>query len=82
MCDISKDYALNNASPQDPLNPHSYINLVTRNFSISSSYLKKYSIKDLFDPQFSYSSAKDSGFGWEDGELGVRLYKQNANFFF
>lgn len=82
MCDISKHYALNNANPQDPLNPHSYINLVTRNFSISSSYLKKYLIEDLFDPQFSYSTAKDSGFGWEDVELGVRLYKQNARFFF
>jgi glycosyltransferase involved in cell wall biosynthesis len=35
-------------------------------------------IRDIggFDEEFSYSMRKDSGFGWEDVDIGVTLYEQ------
>ena len=81
MCEISKEFALSNASPQDKFNDNSFINTVTRNFSIAKKFLCK--VKDpLFDTNFSYSSSSSSGFGWEDVELGVRLKKLDAKFSF
>lgn len=81
ICEISKDFALSNASPQDKFNDNSFINTVTRNFSIAKKFLCK--VKEpLFDTNFSYSSSPSSGFGWEDVELGVRLKKLGARFSF
>lgn len=60
--------------PQDPLNKRSFLNCITRNFSIRSDYITE----DLFDPAFSYSQDPESGFGWEDVEMGYRLYKRGA----
>lgn len=60
--------------PQDPLNKRSFLNCITRNFSIKADYITE----DLFDPAFSYSQDPESGFGWEDVEMGYRLYKRGA----
>ncbi len=75
------DYYQNNlkqvekdAKPQDPVNKRSFLNCVTRNFSIKRNFIKE----PLFDELFSYSSGKNSGFGWEDVEMGYRLYKRGA----
>jgi glycosyltransferase involved in cell wall biosynthesis len=59
---------------QDPINLDSFVNCVTRNFSIKRSLVADY----LFDEAFTYSKAPESGFGWEDVELGCRLYKAGA----
>jgi glycosyltransferase involved in cell wall biosynthesis len=48
-----------------------FLNCVTRNFSIKASRIPE----PLFDRDFSYSLDPKSGFGWEDIELGYRLYK-------
>ena len=62
-------------SPQDKLNRTSFLNVVTRNFTISKKLVKG----NLFDPNFSYNGADpNSGYGWEDIELGYRLFKSNA----
>lgn len=57
---------------QDPLFLDGFLNCITRNFSIKRSAI----VEDLFDLNFSYSLAPDSGFGWEDVEMGYRLYKR------
>ncbi len=60
---------------QDPVNLDSFLNCITRNFSIK----RKCIVEDLFDPIFSYSLDPDSGFGWEDIEMGYRLYKRGLD---
>ena len=59
---------------QDPLNPFSFLNCVTRNFSIKKQFITG----DLFDPIFSYSVDPESGFGWEDIDMGYSLYKKGG----
>ncbi|WP_161599861.1 glycosyltransferase [Roseibium sediminis] len=57
---------------QDPINLHSFLNCITRNFSI-----KRVAVDGpLFDPAFSYSRDPATGFGWEDVEMGYRLYQR------
>ncbi|MEI7621880.1 MAG: glycosyltransferase, partial [Candidatus Moraniibacteriota bacterium] len=63
-----------NAQFQDSVNKKSFLNCITRNFSIRRGFIAG----DLFDEKFSYSKAEDSGFGWEDIEMGYRLYKRNV----
>ncbi|MBA4372481.1 MAG: glycosyl transferase [Thermodesulfovibrio sp.] len=59
---------------QDPINHRSFLNCITRNISIRKEVISG----DLFDDSFSYSEDERSGFGWEDVEMGYRLYKQGA----
>ncbi len=66
------------ADMQDGVNLESFVNTITRNFSIRRSYLDETLGGVLFDELFSYSAAPDSGFGWEDVEMGCRLYKAGA----
>ena len=56
---------------QDRINNTSFLNCITRNFSIKRKHLSK----EFFDSDFSYSANPESGFGWEDIEMGYRLYK-------
>ena len=70
----STDRILSDCRPQDPLNRQSFLNCVTRNFSIRRDFIEG----DLFDPDFSYSMDPASGFGWEDVEMGYRLYARGA----
>jgi glycosyltransferase involved in cell wall biosynthesis len=63
------------AEPQDPLHPDGFLNCITRNFSIKHRCLAS---EPLFDLDFSYSRKPSSGFGWEDVEMGYRLYKRGA----
>jgi glycosyltransferase involved in cell wall biosynthesis len=64
--------ALEESELQDPLFLDGFLNCITRNFSIK----KKAIVEDLFDIDFSYSLAPGTGFGWEDVEMGYRLYKR------
>ena len=63
---------LEEADLQDPLFLDGFLNCITRNFSIKKPFVTE----DLFDLDFSYSLAPDTGFGWEDVEMGYRLYKR------
>jgi hypothetical protein len=64
--------ALDHAGLQDPLNRTSFVNCVTRNFSIKAHVIEE----ELFDPRFTYSADPESGYGWEDIEMGYRLYRR------
>ena len=66
--------ALEHSELQDRVNKASFLNCVTRNFSIKREAI----CEALFDPLFSYSADPSSGFGWEDVEMGYRLYKRGA----
>jgi glycosyltransferase involved in cell wall biosynthesis len=68
------DIAAQEALPQYELNRAAFMNCITRNFSVRRPVIKE----NLFDPLFSYSADPSSGFGWEDVELGYRLYKGGA----
>lgn len=61
--------------PQDPLLPAGLVNCITRNFSIKR---RAALAEPLFDLAFSYSAEPGSGFGWEDVEMGYRLYARGA----
>ncbi len=61
--------------PQDPLLPAGFLNCITRNFSIKR---RAALAEPLFDLDFSYSAEPGSGFGWEDVEMGYRLYARGA----
>lgn len=63
---------------QDPLNIYSFVNCITRNFSIKRNFLNSLNSQPLFDEDFSYTSKPDSGFGWEDVEMGFRLYQKGV----
>jgi len=62
------------ADMQDPVNNASFLNCITRNFSIKRTALPA----RLFDPAFGYSADPLSGFGWEDVEMGFRLWQSGA----
>ncbi len=64
--------------PQDGLNQASFVNCITRNFSVSRAFAANRIDGPLFDEAFSYSADPASGFGWEDVEMGVRLYQAGA----
>ena len=59
---------------QDPINLDSFVNCITRNFSIRRSFLENNLGGTLFDESFTYSADPKSGFGWEDVEMGYRAY--------
>jgi hypothetical protein len=65
---------LSMAAMQDPVNSASFLNCITRNFSIHRTALPS----RLFDPAFGYSADPASGFGWEDVEMGFRLWQSGA----
>jgi GT2 family glycosyltransferase/glycosyltransferase involved in cell wall biosynthesis len=66
---------------QYPIEPTAFVNTVTRNFSISAKFLERMA-EPLFDEQFGYNLNPKSGFGWEDVEMGYRLYKLGASIAF
>lgn len=57
---------------QDEFHRTSFVNCITRNFSIRRQLVEP----EFFDPAFSYTADPASGFGWEDVEMGYRLYKR------
>lgn len=64
--------------PQDPINTASFVNCITRNFSVRRDFVESVLGGALFDEEFAYSSNPNSGFGWEDVEMGYRLYAAGA----
>lgn len=77
--DADPTLAVSEARPQDGINQDSFVNCVTRNFSVRRSFIEQ-ALEDgkLFDDIFNYSANPDSGFGWEDVEMGCRLYTAGA----
>jgi glycosyltransferase involved in cell wall biosynthesis len=73
------DYRLadKQSEPQDPINRDSFVNCITRNFAISRALLERFK-EPLFDEVFGYSASPTSGFGWEDVEMGYRLFRVGA----
>jgi glycosyltransferase involved in cell wall biosynthesis len=67
--------ALADADLQDPRLRTSFLNCITRNFVIRRSAIPA---EGLFDPLFAFSSDPASGYGWEDVEMGYRLYLSGA----
>ncbi|MDB5685390.1 MAG: hypothetical protein JWM75_3088 [Sphingomonas bacterium] len=63
------------SNPQDPVQPDGFLNCITRNFSVKR---RRVEAEALFDLDFSYSLKPGSGFGWEDVEMGYRLYAKGA----
>ena len=63
---------------QEPSNVNSFVNCITRNFSIKRRFLNTLNNQPLFDENFSYTAKPDSGFGWEDVEMGFRLYQKGV----
>lgn len=78
QCDHNLKKVLSESDLQDPINPTSFLNCITRNFSVSRKFLLENGITKLFDEDFSYSKDRKSGFGWEDVEMGYRLYQHAA----
>ncbi len=62
---------------QFPTEPTAFVNAVTRNFSVTAAFLAKLN-EPLFDEAFAYRLDPQSGFGWEDVEMGYRLYRAGA----
>ena len=56
---------------QDEQLENAFVNTVTRNFSIKKRWLDTHG---NFDPMLSYSRKPDSGYGWEDVDIGARIY--------
>jgi len=76
---VSRQARIDDSNLQNPSNNQSFVNLITRNFTIRRSFLdESLGSTKLFDPQFNYSENPESGFGWEDVEMGYRVWKNNA----
>ena len=63
------------ANMQDSLLSTALVNTITRNLSIRKQWFDAHS---GFDPALSYSAKPDSGFGWEDVDIGARIYAANG----
>ena len=66
---------------QDAAAPASGVNCVTRNFSLSREMLNRLG-RPLFDERYAYRNAPDTGFGWEDVEMGASLRRLGARIAF
>ncbi len=66
---------------QDMSAPASGVNCVTRNFSISKEMLGRLG-RPLFDERYAYRNSGDTGFGWEDVEMGASLRRIGARIAF
>lgn len=75
MLEAHPEQVIPASEPQDPIQLSGFINCITRNFSIKRAALPA---DGLFDLDFSYSTKPGSGFGWEDVEMGYRLYEQGS----
>jgi len=62
------------AQRRDVINPHSFLNCVAGNFSLRRDFVQE----DLYDPQFSAAAGVDGQSGWEDVEMGYRLFRRGA----
>jgi glycosyltransferase involved in cell wall biosynthesis/GT2 family glycosyltransferase len=61
--------------------PTAFMNCVTRNFSITRSFFGNMN-QPLFDARYSYRKESGKGFGWEDVEMGYRLFSKKAKIWF
>lgn len=76
--DADPSLAVPEARPQDGVNQDSFVNCVTRNFSVRRDLIAQLPGGELFDELFNYSASPESGFGWEDVEMGCRLHAAGA----
>lgn len=75
----SQEAVLARMNMQDDIVREGFVNTITRNLSLRRDWIEAHG---GFDPEFSYSAKKNSGFGWEDVELGARIYKSGAHIAF
>ncbi len=54
---------------------NSFLNTVTRGFSFRRGALAE----PVYDVAFNYTKAEDSGYGWEDVDVGCRLHQQGTS---
>ena len=73
--EVNSELAEKDAIPQDSVNLDSFVNCVTRNFSIKRKFIEEHFEGKLFDEEFTYSADPQTGFGWEDVEMGYRIYE-------
>ncbi|WP_162913257.1 glycosyltransferase [Rhodospirillaceae bacterium SYSU D60014] len=66
---------------QWPKERTAFINCVTRNFCISRILLDSLD-EELFDEDFAYRNSPDTGFGWEDVDMGARLFSRGNRIHF
>jgi len=66
-----RNQILPRSTMQDEQLENAFVNTVTRNFSIKKRWLDKHGV---FDPMLSYSRKPESGYGWEDVDIGARIY--------
>ena len=66
-----RNQVLPRAVMQDERLDNAFVNTVTRNFSIKKRWLDAHGD---FDPMLSYSRKPGSGYGWEDIDIGARIY--------
>ena len=77
---LSSELRQCNADLQDKATKTSFVNLITRNFCIKRTFLEiNFPNMLLFDDNFGYSACVDSGFGWEDVEMGYRIWRAGAS---
>ena len=69
----NKEEILKDSREQDNYNLNSYLNCITRNFSIKRNLIKD----PFFNENFSYKNSLGTGFGWEDLEMGYRMFLNN-----
>lgn len=62
---------LQRSAMQDEQLENAFVNTVTRNFSIKKHWLDMHG---AFDPMLSYSRKPGAGYGWEDVDIGARIY--------
>ncbi|MBK7865291.1 MAG: class I SAM-dependent methyltransferase [Archangiaceae bacterium] len=73
--EASPERALADMALQDPENRDSFLNCITRNFSIKRTAIEA----PLFDEDFTYRVHPSAGFGWEDLDMGYRMYRRGRS---
>lgn len=63
------------ANMQDALLLTAPVNTITRNLSLRREWFDAHG---AFDEALTYSTRPDSGFGWEDVDIGARIYSSNG----
>ncbi len=66
---------------QWPEQPDAFLNCVTRNFTIAGSFLAEMT-GPMFNEEFSFRKSEDTGFGWEDVDMGATLNRLGARIHF
>jgi glycosyltransferase involved in cell wall biosynthesis len=78
MYEQNPPWVIRDRKIQDAVQPNSFLNCVTRGVAIRREFVSE----SLYDPQFSYSAGRGSGYGWEDIDAGYQLFETGARIAF